>query len=44
MCIPHEAEYQLSTILQKIIDAGMIPGIAINSGTSVVKWILNNDR
>lgn len=30
-----EAEYHASTTLQKIIDAGMIPGIAINPGTSV---------
>lgn len=30
-----EAEYHPSTTLQKIIDAGMIPGIAINPGTSV---------
>ena len=29
-----EAEYHPSTTLQKIIDAGMIPGIAINPGTS----------
>ena len=28
-----EAEYHPSTTLQKIIDAGMIPGIAINPGT-----------
>nr|WP_029322806.1 ribulose-phosphate 3-epimerase [Butyrivibrio sp. AE3004] len=30
-----EAEYHPSTTLQKIIDAGIIPGIAINPGTSV---------
>ncbi len=30
-----EAEYHPSTTLKKIIDAGMIPGIAINPGTSV---------
>ena len=30
-----EAEYHPSTTLQKIIDVGMIPGIAINPGTSV---------
>ena len=30
-----EAEYHPSTALQKIIDAGLIPGIAINPGTSV---------
>ena len=30
-----EAEYHPSTTLQKIIDAGMTPGIAINPGTSV---------
>jgi len=30
-----EAEYHASTTLQKIIDAGLIPGIAINPGTSV---------
>ena len=30
-----EAEYHPSTTLQAIIDAGMIPGIAINQGTSV---------
>lgn len=30
-----EAEYHASTTLQKIINAGMIPGIAINPGTSV---------
>lgn len=30
-----EAEYHPSSTLQKIIDAGMIPGIAINPGTSV---------
>lgn len=30
-----EAEYHPSTTLQKIIDAGMIPGIALNPGTSV---------
>ena len=30
-----EAEYHPSTTLQKIIDAGRIPGIAINPGTSV---------
>lgn len=30
-----EAEYHPSATLQKIIDAGMIPGIAINPGTSV---------
>lgn len=29
-----EAEYHPSATLQKIIDAGMIPGIAINPGTS----------
>ena len=30
-----EAEYHPSTTLQRIIQAGMIPGIAINPGTSV---------
>ena len=30
-----EAEYHPATTLQKIIDAGMVPGIAINPGTSV---------
>ena len=30
-----EAEYHPSTTLQKIIDAGVTPGIAINPGTSV---------
>lgn len=30
-----EAEYHPSTTLQKVIDAGMEPGIAINPGTSV---------
>ena len=30
-----EAEYHPSTTLQKVIDVGMIPGIAINPGTSV---------
>ena len=30
-----EAEYHPSTTLQKVIDAGMIPGIAINPGTSM---------
>ena len=30
-----EAEYHPSTTLQQIIDAGMIPGIAINPGTSI---------
>ena len=30
-----EAEYHPSTTLQKIIDRGIIPGIAINPGTSV---------
>lgn len=30
-----EAEYHPSTTLQTIIDAGMVPGIAINPGTSV---------
>ena len=30
-----EAEYHPSTTLQKIVNAGMIPGIAINPGTSV---------
>ncbi|MCH5186714.1 MAG: ribulose phosphate epimerase, partial [Oscillospiraceae bacterium] len=30
-----EAEYHPSTTLQKVIDAGMIPGIAINPGTSI---------
>ena len=30
-----EAEYHPSTTLQKIINAGMIPGVAINPGTSV---------
>lgn len=30
-----EAEYHPSTTLQKVIDCGMIPGIAINPGTSV---------
>lgn len=30
-----EAEYHPSTTLQKVIDAGLIPGIAINPGTSV---------
>ena len=30
-----EAEYHPSTTLQRIIDAGMTPGIAINPGTSI---------
>ncbi len=30
-----EAEYHPSTTLQKIINAGIIPGIAINPGTSI---------
>lgn len=30
-----EAEYHPSTTLQKVIDAGLVPGIAINPGTSV---------
>lgn len=30
-----KAEYHPSTTLQKIINAGMIPGIAINSGASI---------
>lgn len=30
-----EAEYHPSTTLQKIINSGMVPGIAINPGTSV---------
>lgn len=30
-----EAEYHPSTTLQKIVNAGLIPGIAINPGTSV---------
>ena len=30
-----EAEYHPSTTLQKIIEAGMVPGIAINPGTSI---------
>lgn len=30
-----EAEYHTSTTLQKIIDAGLVPGIAINPGTSI---------
>ena len=30
-----EAEYHPSTTLQKVIDGGMVPGIAINPGTSV---------
>ncbi len=30
-----EAEYHPSTTLQKIINAGMTPGIAINPGTSI---------
>lgn len=30
-----EAEYHPSTTLQYVIDAGMIPGIAINPGTSI---------
>lgn len=30
-----EAEYHPSTTLQKVIDADMIPGIAINPGTSI---------
>lgn len=34
-----EAEYHPSTTLQAIIDAGMIPGIAINPGTSV-EWVM----
>lgn len=33
--IHSEAEYHPSTTLQSIIDAGMIPGIAINPGTSI---------
>ncbi|MCR5740688.1 MAG: ribulose-phosphate 3-epimerase [Lachnospiraceae bacterium] len=37
-----EAEYHPSTTLQKIIDAGLTPGIAINPGTSIeeVKMLL----
>lgn len=37
-----EAEYHPSTTIQKIIDAGLTPGIAINPGTSVeqVKMLL----
>ena len=35
MYIHPEAEYHPSTTLQKIINAGMIPGIAINPGTSI---------
>ena len=37
-----EAEYHPSATLQKIIDAGLIPGIAINPGTSIeeVKMLL----
>ena len=34
MYIHPEAEYHPSATLQSIIDAGMIPGIAINPGTS----------
>lgn len=30
-----EAEYHPSTTLQKIIEAGLVPGLAINPGTSV---------
>lgn len=30
-----EAEYHPSTTLQKVIDAGLVPGIAVNPGTSV---------
>lgn len=30
-----EAEYHPSTTLQRVINAGMIPGIAINPGTSI---------
>ena len=30
-----EAEYHPSTTLQKVINAGMVPGIAINPGTSI---------
>lgn len=33
--IHSEAEYHPSTTLQKIIDAGLVPGIAINPGTSI---------
>ncbi len=37
-----EAEYHPSTTLQRIIDCGLIPGIAINPGTSIeeVKMLL----
>ena len=35
MYIHLEAEYHPSTTLQKIINAGMIPGIVINLGTSI---------
>ncbi|MCR4674971.1 MAG: ribulose-phosphate 3-epimerase [Lachnospiraceae bacterium] len=37
-----EAEYHPSTTLQKVIDAGLTPGIAINPGTSIesVKMLL----
>ncbi|MCR5012126.1 MAG: ribulose-phosphate 3-epimerase [Lachnospiraceae bacterium] len=37
-----EAEYHPSTTLQRIIDAGLVPGIAINPGTSIeeVKMLL----
>ena len=34
-----EAEYHPSTTLQAIIDAGMIPGIAINPGTSITELL-----
>ncbi len=30
-----EAEYHPSTTLQRVIDGGMVPGIAINPGTSI---------
>ena len=35
-----EAEYHPSTTLQKITNAGMFPGIAINPGTSIEKKVL----
>ena len=35
-----EAEYHPSTTIQKIMDAGMIPGIAINPGTSVENVVM----
>ena len=37
-----EAEYHPSTTLQKIINADMVPGIAVNPGTSRFNFVLSN--